>query len=57
MDASTNTMMSKIGRQILVETPIEIRIKVSEYADRLIRESQIDQDRQLDVNKTNGQNK
>lgn len=50
-------MMSKIGRQILVETPIEIRIKVSEYADRLIRESQIDQDRQLDVNKTNGQNK
>lgn len=43
MDASTNTMKSKIGRLILIETPIEVRELVRKYADTLIRDSQIGQ--------------
>jgi len=43
-------MKSKIGRLILIETPIEVREWVRKYADTLIRESQIDQVVQLEVN-------
>ncbi len=47
MDASTNTMKRSIGRQILAETPADVRKKVIEYATTLFRELQIEQ---LEVN-------